>query len=168
MAVNSCTGTPTRATSPRHREKCVTYGWKPSAMGTTSHNPITKPQYWYYKPKSVIRTAIFVVDFVTDWLQSFCNLIILMIAIKIIILQITYFQDITDLTTDSCTSNDRFGINEFCAGRSCGMQILSLMCSSILLFFYRFNKNRKHTMIGFIQSLTFYIAAFLNLIRTCS
>jgi hypothetical protein len=63
------------------------------------------------KPKSVIRTAIFVVDFVTDWLQAFCNLIFLMTAIRKMILQITYFQDITDLTTDFCTSNDRFGFN---------------------------------------------------------
>jgi hypothetical protein len=64
-------------------------------------------------PKSVIRTAIFVVDFVTDWLQAFCNLIFLMTAIRKMILQITYFQDITDLTTDFCTSNDRFGFMLF-------------------------------------------------------
>ena len=49
------------------------------------------------------------VDFVTNWLQAFCNLIFLMTAIRKMILQITYFQDITDLTTDFCTSNDRFG-----------------------------------------------------------
>jgi hypothetical protein len=34
-----------------------------------------------------------------------------MTAIRKMILQITYFQDITDLTTDFCTSNDRFGVN---------------------------------------------------------
>ena len=62
------------------------------------------------EPKSVIRTAIFVVDFVTDWLQAFCNLIFLMTAIRKMILQITYFQDITDLTTNFYTSNDRFGM----------------------------------------------------------
>ena len=64
----------------------------------------------YTYPKSVIRTAIFVVDFVTDWLQAFCNLIFLMTAIRKMILQITYFQDITDLTTNFYTSNDRFGL----------------------------------------------------------
>ena len=32
-----------------------------------------------------------------------------MTAIRKTILQITYFQGITDLTTDFCTSNDRFG-----------------------------------------------------------
>ncbi len=33
-----------------------------------------------------------------------------MTAIRKTILQITYFQGITDLTTDFCTSNDRFGL----------------------------------------------------------
>ena len=36
-----------------------------------------------------------------------------MTAIREMIFQITYFQDITDLTTDFYTSNDRFGFNRF-------------------------------------------------------